>query len=529
MRMVFTAVPDDVFYPAQERLAAAVERWARKQRRDVDPFVIEALVEHRWADGDGLLCRWQPEDLREALCDWFPRRVNLTAQETSALLASVHTFVDFLFAEDLADARCAEPPTLHALIDEVAAEVAAAMRDEGRYGPAKFWTMRMLAAGVDIDDPQQTQRYIDDLHAGRIEVDQRLLDRVMANHEHAMGNDRPPPVPPADVPTDAETAALAASSVMLGRIRGFADWVGAGRPLTTTGRLPLADAAELIPMLGLADELDPVIGDKVSKTRSTDELYETSVVFAWAKAARVVRVVKGRLLPVKVAARLLADPAALAHRAFEAFFGLREAVCPAGYAASVIGWRFEEATFALGMALYVAREPVSVRELGDLAFAVAGEAAFIDTEAPDARPLRHACDDDLAALLEQLALLGVVELQPGHAALSPLGFALFADHLRRQGVTVPTLENLLTETAEVVIAHAADAPPAVGDALLDRWRQADPGIATKELLALAARTDDPNHRRLAETYARATDRAPARKLHSIGERRPRRPNRRGPR
>ncbi|WP_433087522.1 hypothetical protein ACQP1P_16365 [Dactylosporangium sp. CA-052675] len=517
MRMVFTAAPDDVFDAAQERLVGRVVRWSRGQHREVEPFVVAALVEHRWADGDGLLCRWQPEDLREALCEWFPRRVSMPAAETPALLTSVHTFIDFLFAEDLADDRCAEPAALHALIDAVAGDVAAAMGDETRYGPAKFWTMRMLAAGVDLEQPQQAQRYLLDVQAGRVAVEQHHLDRVMADDAAAGGNDRMGPLPPVDLPTDAETAALAAASVMLERIRRFADWVGAGRALTATGRLRLADAAELIALLGLADRMDPVIGGKVFRTGSTDELYETSVLFAWAKAARTVRVVKGRLLPVKAAARLLTDPAALAHRAFEAFFGLREAVCPAGYAASPIGWRFEEAAFAISLALYVAREPISTQELGDLAFAVAGEAAFIDTDAPDAVPLRRACDADLDCLLEQLALLGVVELGQRHATLLPLGTALVAAHLRGQGATTPSFDTMRAETAEVVVTHAAAAPPAVGDALLDRWYRANPETARRDLLALAARTDDPHHRRLAREYAHADGVAPVRRVHRAGD------------
>jgi hypothetical protein len=64
MRVVFTGSPDEVFYPARDRLVAAFDRWARRQRRAVDPFVVEALVEHRWDAGDGILCRWQPADLR---------------------------------------------------------------------------------------------------------------------------------------------------------------------------------------------------------------------------------------------------------------------------------------------------------------------------------------------------------------------------------------------------------------------------------------------------------------------------------
>src|SRR3954466_7268266 len=103
MRMVFTAAPEDVFYPAQERIVRAAARWARKQRRELDPFVIAALIEHRWADGDGVVCRWQPAELREALCSWFPRQVSLPVEDSAMLLASVRTFIDFLFAADLAD------------------------------------------------------------------------------------------------------------------------------------------------------------------------------------------------------------------------------------------------------------------------------------------------------------------------------------------------------------------------------------------------------------------------------------------
>jgi hypothetical protein len=61
--MVFTAAPDEVLYPARDRLVAAFDRWAWRQRRSASPFVIEALVEHRWETGDGILCRWQPADL----------------------------------------------------------------------------------------------------------------------------------------------------------------------------------------------------------------------------------------------------------------------------------------------------------------------------------------------------------------------------------------------------------------------------------------------------------------------------------
>src|SRR5256885_1559938 len=199
MRMVYTAVPEDVFYPARNRLVAAFARWAHKQRRAVDPFVVEALVDHRWEAGDGRLGRWKPADLRESLCDWFPRKVTMPPGEWDMVLQTVHAFIDFLFAGDLTDAHCAGREHLHTAVHDLAGEFNAAMGDETRYGLAKFWTMRMLAARVDPADQRAAERYIADVRAGRVVVDQQVLDRVMANHMSGPG-EPPPPLPVVALP-----------------------------------------------------------------------------------------------------------------------------------------------------------------------------------------------------------------------------------------------------------------------------------------------------------------------------------------
>lgn len=78
MRMVYASAPEDVFYPARDRLVRRFDKWARRRREPVDPFVVEVLVDHRWADGDGLVGRWQPGDLDEALLDFRPAGSRLT-------------------------------------------------------------------------------------------------------------------------------------------------------------------------------------------------------------------------------------------------------------------------------------------------------------------------------------------------------------------------------------------------------------------------------------------------------------------
>ncbi|WP_446218684.1 hypothetical protein [Micromonospora sp. IBHARD004] len=73
-------------------------------------------------------------------------------------------------------------------------------------------------------------------------------------------------------------------------------------------------------------------------------------------------------------------------------------------------------------------------------------------------------------------------------------------HLREQDVTVPTIDPLTDETAEVV-ATATGSPAETAAALMHAWRARNLATASSELRALAERTDDPEHRRLALAYA----------------------------
>ncbi|SCL20419.1 hypothetical protein GA0070624_1991 [Micromonospora rhizosphaerae] len=502
MRMVYTSAPDQMFIPARDRLMWRFDGWARRHRRPVDPVVIEALLDHRWAEGDGLLGRWQPEDFEEALLDWFPRKVTLPPDQWAAVAPTVGAFIDFLFDQDLADRRCADRQLLHAALDKLAAPFADAMADQSRYGLGKFWATRMLHEGVDPADQVAAERFIADLHAGRVAVDRNLLNQVMANHLLGEDPDRHPPLPLVAVPDDDTLRALAAESLVVRRLRELVRWLCDGRTLTTTGRLRLADARELVALLDTGDVLDPMIGDRVFKTRSSDELYVLTVLVAWARAARVVRVVKGRLVPVKSAAKALADPLALSRRAFTGLFELGEAVCGGGWAESVLRWRFDDAVFAVTMALFIAPEPLENDELRRLAYQAACNGLGLDPGSEEQeRGWRQLADNDTDRLLDQLARLGAIEKGEAVVALTPLGVGLLAGHLRELGVTVPTIDQLVDETAEVVVATATGSPPETAAALMHTWCARNSANASAELRALAERTDDPEHRKLALAYA----------------------------
>src|SRR3954449_10628992 len=105
-----------------------------------------------------------------------------------------------------------------------------------------------------------------------------------------------------------ETLAEAASKAPAARrLRDFVDWVGEGRPLTQTGRLRRADAVELVELLDTGDRLDVPV-------RSSAELYRLSLLVELAKECRLVRVVRGRLVSIKKAGKLLGSPLELVVR-----------------------------------------------------------------------------------------------------------------------------------------------------------------------------------------------------------------------
>ncbi|MDR7279079.1 hypothetical protein [Catenuloplanes atrovinosus] len=492
MRMVWTDAPEDDFYPARDRLVDAFTRWARRAGRDVDPFMAEVLIEQRWSVGDGRLCRWQPDDLRYALLEYFPRGV--TTREWSDTIPTMHAFVDFLFDADLADAKCADADVLHAVLNGLAAAFDAAMADETRYGPAKFWSMRMLDAGINLDDQDAMSAFIADVQAGKVPYDQTVLDRVVEN-QLTEEDETPPALPPIDPPTAGEVADAAAESIALTRLLRFTEWVGEGRELTRGGALTPDDAAEVSALI------DPA---------SDDGAYEAALVLAWAREARFVRVVKGRLVPVKAAAKLVTDRVAAAHRAFEAFHLIGRAVCPPDDRESIVPYRADDFTFALLMAMYLAQRPIEYDELEEIVGHLADDFAGAGPGPEDAAAR------DVQLLLTQLDLLGAIRHDPARTSLTPFGTALFQRHLRGMGIDVPTVDDVLDETAEVVVALAADTPTIAGP-LLTRWRDHRPEAAVAELRALAARTDDPEHRALAETYG---GRRLASRPHAVSARRP---------
>ncbi|MEV2193172.1 hypothetical protein AB0I02_19615 [Streptomyces phaeochromogenes] len=160
-------------------------------------------------------------------------------------------------------------------------------------------------------DGAMLQRFAERAQCGDVSYDQWALDAIMdrrLNGRLLADGARAEPQLPVVLPSDGELRRRAEASTIVAQLRGLAEWVGLeGRVVTATGRLRMADARELVDVLGT--------GDRTEGVRSSAELPQLGLLVEWATKARLVRVAKGRLYAVAKARPVLADPLQLWLRA----------------------------------------------------------------------------------------------------------------------------------------------------------------------------------------------------------------------
>ncbi|MFT7838050.1 hypothetical protein Q5530_18090 [Saccharothrix sp. BKS2] len=505
-------------------LAAEFESWTTARDADADPFVVEVALEWQVSRG-GDPARWAAEDIQELLVEWFPRKVTMNRPEWPGVLSTLHRWVDFLSVAPVD--RPGDPAALHAVIDQVAPVFFERMADERHCGPAKFWATRMIEHGVDPQDGEGVRRFVAAVQAGEVDYDQDVLAEIMRRGAFDAGIDLVDPgvdegagrhLPPVVLPSDQDLAAMARDSALVTRLRVLVTWVGAGRALTATKRLRVADARELA---GLLNVDEPYL----ERARSSGDLPQVSLMVEWAKAVRVLRVVKGRLVPVKSAVGLLDRPLDLWRRAYAAFPGLGPVLCaPTSYyeAPSPLGEALPEVAPGLLLGLYTAGgTPLPVEllvqdvrnllsELFDLDFGVGGLLV-------DFRELmwRRDLDNVLSALetlgaaeetaaaepweLDEIAeLSGEENPDPRLVRLTPLGLWGVRETLSAEGFDAPTTEELAERPLDQVCEALRHAAPELAESVMANWvgvREA--AQAAAELAECCAAGPSPSARLLA--------------------------------
>lgn len=436
MRMRFEPEADEEFETACGLLVDRMVRWAGEKGLPVDGFTAEAALDYRHrATADGRLGLWEPRHVKDLLLSWLPQQVTeLPGEERGDAPGTLRTLLRYLHAAQLADPRGPSPQDSLAAVDSVADQHLAAMTDRTRWGLAKFWAMTAAEQGVDIQDGAAFQRFADRAQRGEVAYDQHALAAIMERRltgRALSGVARAEPQLPVLLPPDDELRRRAEASTIVAQLRGLTEWAGRdGRPVTATGRLRMADARELVDLLGT--------GDKTDGVRSSADLPRLGLLMVWAKKARLVRVAKGRLYAVARARPVLADPLQLWLRTFDACFELRQALIGARS-----GWHVESMLFDVYEdvlddvlnTLYSLPYPMPWPRLRDTVHLAYRTSFQLDAglDLQHCMWFEHA-DRDLRAVLDLLDDLGVIERDRGMADpvfldidLSDAGPELLAD------------------------------------------------------------------------------------------------------
>ncbi|HEY0813263.1 MAG TPA: hypothetical protein VGE11_08260 [Pseudonocardia sp.] len=516
MQLVFGPDDLDAYAVVRDRLRLHIVAWARRRGMQVEPSLVAAGLDHKHSV-DGRLGHWTRGHVAEALAVWFPRTVALLEDDRDAVPAALHALIGFLAEREWLDSLSDLPERLHAQVGDSTPALHDAMDDERNHDLGTFWAVQMLRNGVPTADPAAVARFLQQVHAGELEIDRAALRDITHREVRAAPEPLPRPLPPVLLPGAAAMLAAADSSVGLARLRAFTRWVRAGRSLTRDGRLMLEDARAVAEALDL-DHFSR------ARARSGDELPEIMLLLSWARQARFVRVVHGRLVPVKSAAPLLSRPIEMWKRAFEAVGGIGDHFGGSNVfgAPSLFGMSLGEAFPMLLTLLYAAggelipverfhravRETVNAR-MGCVVDDLAGDV--------EQRLWRR----DVTALLDALELLGAVHLgessadegevhqalielagrddpDPTMVGLTPIGLWAVREMLVESGVHAPLVGELAEEDIEYVCVRCVPLGRAVAEAELTAWVAARPRrSAAQEVLRYLQRAEDAAHRELA--------------------------------
>ena len=205
-----------------------------------------------------------------------------------------------------------EHEALALLVERSAEEFEAAMADESSYSAGKRLVMAMLADGIDLTDSAAVDAWTQAFNERSFEERVRVVGPPPDDGRPLPWWRRERPGGLDGVVVSLSREALeerARESVLLRRTRSLVEFVGEKRALTDKGNLTLADARELIELLGTPDVVDEVYGDRAFRRRSSTELHGVDLPFRLALAAGFLeRPSARRVRPGPEVALLSEDP-----------------------------------------------------------------------------------------------------------------------------------------------------------------------------------------------------------------------------
>lgn len=259
----------------------------------------EALAPYRWV-AESLIgfktdvvgsppTKWALADFEDVLLGYYPAKHVAAEDLHDEVINGAAAFIRFL--RDEGHLQASEAATLEHEVLAMRAGYKAAMSNPENWSMGKRINNHLLSNGVHLSDPDELAAGMDALNT--LSFEERGV---------IMGIDD-------DAPRGGQLAML--TELVRERER---------LTLTDRGNFKMADARELVSLLGTADELDPVYGQHTTATRSSADLRQLDLLLRVAVESELLerQGKRGTKLVIGFAAQELPSPEQLALLAFEA-------------------------------------------------------------------------------------------------------------------------------------------------------------------------------------------------------------------
>lgn len=481
--------------------------------------VLDLAWNHLGADPS----EWDTEDLDAVLLDLYPAKVLVEADELAHVVPTVSAFLRLLGSEPWP--HDTPQPPFESLAQHVASlEVSflAAMHDETRFSPGKRIWSEALADGVDLTDQAAIEQWI--AAYNERPVHERHPTSQPTSFTRAVFGT----LPPVTLLDTGQLESLASDTSIVRRLQALCTFIGDGRPLTDKGNLKLADGKELVRILDTDDPVDECIGERVFRTRSSEDLADVDHTFRLALVVRLLEHAGRRVVPGPNADRWTDEPLELVYAAMLAM--LRD-LGPTAHRFRGdhydFGWfaeTLDEQWMPMFFSLYRDQAPTEVEDLVETAWDVILDRYDLDDLDPARLDFqRSSVEVSVRHGLDRFAELGIVEWldeerstdpygltrrSGGSVALAPLGtwaMQRFASSL----TDAPVVGALRSASAAELLRSGSDLPETLAAAEIDAWvdhhgeraavelcdalRDADEtarGLAFRALLRLGASAND---------------------------------------
>jgi hypothetical protein len=148
-------------------------------------FIAGSMLTWKWSYGDGRLARWTAAELEEFLLDYTPRKISLQDDEVDHPVVCAIALLDFL--DDAGVLEGDTPETLARVAASLRDDVAEALGDRSRWGPAKSLMTQAVSEGVDFTDRAALQAWMDDFNLRPVEERDRAFGPSLGGVEATPG------------------------------------------------------------------------------------------------------------------------------------------------------------------------------------------------------------------------------------------------------------------------------------------------------------------------------------------------------